>query len=123
MRASATAIPRINDALHRVNSLKPSEKTSYCGLAKDAHCDRSILSRRHRGVQVDVSTKNVVRQRNTTPQQEDDLVQYIAGLTERQFPSTREMIKSFVRETAHVEVPETWVTHFLRRYGCRSSRC
>ncbi|EFQ95865.1 hypothetical protein PTT_04460 [Pyrenophora teres f. teres 0-1] len=108
-------MPRINDALQRIDTLGSSEKISYCKIAKDARCDRSTLSRRHRGVQVDVTTKNV-RQRKVTPQQEDDLVQYTIGLTERHFPPTREMIKNFVRGLAHVEVSETWVTHFLQRH-------
>ncbi|KAF1359985.1 hypothetical protein EJ07DRAFT_165631 [Lizonia empirigonia] len=108
-------MPGINDALQQIDNLKPSEKISYRRMTKDARCDRTTLSRRHQGVQVDFNTKNV-RQRKVTPQQEDDLVQYIIGLTERHSPPTREMIKNFVRGLAHVKVSETWVTHFLQRH-------
>lgn len=66
-------MPEINDALQQIDNLRLSEKTTYRRIAKHARCDRSTLSRRHRGVQVDISTKNV-KQRKVAPQQEDDLV-------------------------------------------------
>jgi hypothetical protein len=105
----------INDTLRRIGNLTPNEKIPYQRVAKDARCGRSTLSRRQRGVQVDATIKNV-RQRKVTPQQEDDLVQYIKGLTERYFSPTTEIIKNFVRGIAHVEVSETWVTHFFQRH-------
>jgi hypothetical protein len=98
-RDSTTNMPGINDALQQIDNLKFREKISYRRMAKYARCDRTTLSRRHRGVQVDINTKNV-RQHKVTPQQ------YIVGLTERHFPPTREMIKNFVRGLAHVEVSE-----------------
>lgn len=75
-------MPGINDALRQIDNPKPSEKISYRRVAKDAWCDCSMLSRLHRGVRVDAITQNV-RQRKVTPQQENDLVQYIIGLPER----------------------------------------
>ena len=105
-RNSTATMPGINDALQQIDNLKPNEKISYRRTAKNARCDRTTLSRRHRGVQVDVNTKNV-RQRKVTPQQEDNLVQYIIGLTERHFPPTREIIRNVVRRMAHVKVSKT----------------
>jgi hypothetical protein len=52
-------MPGINDALQQIDNLKPGEKISYSRTAKNAHCDRTTLSRRHRGIQVDVNTKNI----------------------------------------------------------------
>jgi hypothetical protein len=72
-RNSTTTIPGINDALQQINNLKPSEKILYRRTARNGRYDRTTLSRRHRGIQVDVNTKNV-RQRKVTPQHEDDLV-------------------------------------------------
>jgi hypothetical protein len=66
-------------------------------------------------VQADRDTKNL-RQLKVTPQQENELVQYIIRLTERSSPPTRQMIINLVRGLAKVKVSQTWITRFLQRH-------
>lgn len=108
-------MPGIRDALRQIDNMNPREKVVYSKIAKDEGVSASTLSRRHRGVQSDITTKNL-RQRKVTPQQEEELVQYTIGLTERHSEPTRATIINFVRELADVEVSQTWVTHFFARH-------
>jgi hypothetical protein len=57
-----------------------------------------------------------IAQCKITPQQKEELVKYIEGLTERHLPPTRQMIQNFATEIAGDEVSESWVTRFLNRH-------
>jgi hypothetical protein len=114
-RYFSTTMPGINDALRQINRLKPGEKICYTRIAKNARCDPVMLVRHHKGVQADRDTKNL-RQLKVTPQQENELVQYIIRLTERSSPPTRQMIINLVRGLAKVKVSQTWITRFLQRH-------
>jgi hypothetical protein len=102
-RIISTTIPGINDALKQIDNLKPGEKLSYSKIAENSRCSRSTLARHHQGLQADRDTKRL-NQLKVSPQQENELVQYIIGLTERASPPTRQMIINFVRGLAKVEV-------------------
>ncbi|KAF1975308.1 hypothetical protein BU23DRAFT_409832, partial [Bimuria novae-zelandiae CBS 107.79] len=56
-------------------------------------------------------------QQKLTPQQEEELVQYIKRLTERHMPPTREMIQNFASTIAKEPVSESWVTRFINRHS------
>jgi hypothetical protein len=51
-------------------------------------------------------------QRKLTPQQEEELVDYIGDLTQQGLPLTRAMIQDFASMIAHKQVLEAWVTCF-----------
>jgi hypothetical protein len=108
-------MPGINDTLRQINRLKPGEKICYTRIAKNARCDPVTLTRHHKGLQADRDTK-ILNQLKVSPQQENELVQYIIRLTERSYPPTRDMIINFVRGLAKAEVSQTWVTRFLQRH-------
>lgn len=108
-------MPGVRDALLQINNLNPREKVVYSKVAKDEGASASTLSRRHRGVQSDITTKNLT-QRTVSPQQEEELVQYITQLAGRHSEPTRAMIIEIVRELAGVEVSQTWITHFFARH-------
>lgn len=105
----------ILDAIAAINSLKPGEKLVYRRIAAQYGCDPSTLARRHQGIQGTSTSKNINQQR-LTPQQEEELVTYIVGLTERHLEPTREMIANFALGIGKIEVSETWVTRFLSRH-------
>jgi hypothetical protein len=96
-------MPGINDALRQIDNLKPGEKISYSKIADNSRCSRSTLARHHQGLQADRDTK-ILNQLKVSPQQENELVQYIIRLTERSSPPTRDMIINFVRGLAKAEV-------------------
>jgi len=90
------AINKISAALE---SLRLRETTSYTEAAKKFSVDRSILSRRHRGLQ-GTRAEYEERCRNLNTTQEDKLIRYIDGLCKQGLPPTRQIIRNFASEIA-----------------------
>ena len=78
----------IEAALDSLKSLKLRESPNYTQIAKDYRCDRTTLSRRHRGLQGTYAQKNE-NQRLLTLTQEKELVKYINRLYVRGLPPLR----------------------------------
>lgn len=104
----------MEEALAAIESLGEGEKLRYQEIADKYDVNRSTLSRRHRGVQRSMK-EYAVNKQLLRPHQEEELVNYIIGLTERGFPPTKEMIQSFAREVVKKEVGEKWVLRFVER--------
>jgi transposase-like protein len=83
----------IQAAIDEIESQEPGEKFTYTEIATKYGVDRSTLSRRHRGVTASRAA-TADNQQKLNPQQEQELVRYIKGLTERHIPPTREMIRN-----------------------------
>jgi len=105
----------LEDALEDLRAANPNESISYTKLAKKHGVWRSTLTRREQGVHASRAAK-AVNQRLLTPQDEEELVQYICGLTERHLMPTRQMIKNFAAPIAKREISESWVTRFINRH-------
>jgi AraC-like DNA-binding protein len=106
----------IDNAIAAIEALEPGEKLVYQKIADQFGVDRSTLARRHRRVQLPKETK-YFNQQKLTPQQEEELVQYIEELTARHIPPTREMIANFASAVAREPVSESWVTRFINKYS------
>jgi hypothetical protein len=76
---SATMSP-IEAALAEVKALKPGQDLCYTTIAAKYVVNRSTLSRRHRAVTTSRAAKST-NQQKLNPQQKQELVQYIEGLT------------------------------------------
>jgi hypothetical protein len=77
----------------------------YQEIADRYGVNRSILSRRHRGVNRLVQEYAVTKQL-LSPYQEEELMKYIIRLIERGLLPTKEMIQTFTREVVKKEVGE-----------------
>ncbi|KAF2174653.1 hypothetical protein K469DRAFT_773422 [Zopfia rhizophila CBS 207.26] len=84
-------------ALASLESLKPGETPNYTRTAKEFGCNRSTLSKRHRGVQ-GPRTVQYENQRVLDEQQSRTLIDYINKLTERGLPPSNEMLRNFAKE-------------------------
>jgi hypothetical protein len=106
----------IQAAIDEIKSLEPGERVTYAEMARRHSVDCNTLLQNHRQVQSSRTTKRI-NQQKLNPQQEQELVRYIKGLTERQLPPTREMIQNFASTIAKEVVSESWVTHFINRHS------
>lgn len=105
----------IDAALAEIDSLDPGEQFSYVQIAKKHGVNRTTLARRHQRVQV--SREEADRdQPKLTPQQEEELVEYIIELTSRHSAPTREMIRNFASAVAETPCSDRWVSRFLNRH-------
>ncbi|KAF1963881.1 hypothetical protein BU23DRAFT_640646 [Bimuria novae-zelandiae CBS 107.79] len=96
----------IQAAIDEIESREQGEDFSYTEVATRYGINRSTLSRRHRGVTASrAATTNDQQKLNL--QQEQELVRYIKGLTERHIPPTREMIQNFASAIAKELVSES----------------
>jgi transposase-like protein len=66
----------IEDALTEIASLGPEEEICYARIAQKHGVVQSTLSRQHQAITQSATTKNI-NQQKLTPQQEEELVQYI----------------------------------------------
>jgi hypothetical protein len=105
----------IDDALASLESLKPGESINYTQVANKYGCDRSTLSRRHRGVQGTVA-KKIENTQLLNRTQEKELVKYIDGLCERGLPPSRQMIRNFASEIGGRQAGKSWVDRFIKRF-------
>ena len=108
----------VKEALAELRALKPGESFSYRALAKKYGCCRSTLTRQHKQ-EVASHEDKALSQRLIHPRDEEELVQYIARLTERHLMPTRQMIRNFATPLAGKEPSDTWVSDLLRRHTDR----
>jgi len=85
-----------------LKSLKLGESPNYTQVAQKYGCERSTLSRRHRGVQGTHATKTE-NERLLTSIQEKELIIYINGLTTKGLPLTKQIVRNFASEIAGKE--------------------
>ncbi|KAF1955401.1 hypothetical protein CC80DRAFT_365265, partial [Byssothecium circinans] len=69
----------IDDVIEAMKSQEPGEQLSYRKYAQKFNVDRTTLARRCKGSQQSVEAPEVKRQK-LSPQQELELVEYIASL-------------------------------------------
>ena len=108
----------VEDALAEIDAMESGEDFSYQKLAEKHGCWRSTLTRRHQE-ETESREAKAISQRLISPQDEEELVQYIEGLTARHLAPTRQMIKNFAAPVAKREVSESWVTRFISRHKDR----
>ena len=91
------------------------EAPNYGATAKKYGCDRSTLSRRHRGV---TGSKTDARSSKSllSIQQQKTLVDYINKLTARGLPPTQSMVANFAQDICHKPPGKSWVTRFIRSH-------
>jgi hypothetical protein len=106
----------IDDAIEDLKSRDPGEQFTLKEVAEKYGVNRSTLGRRWKGVTVSQEA-GYAQQQALNPQQEDELVVYIKGLTRQGLPPTREMIISFASQVAHQQLSESWVTRFINRHS------
>lgn len=88
-------------------------------VAKLFEVNRTTLARRHRSQ----CRPHTLAHLALHPQQEEGLVEYIKGLTERRLPPKRLMIRNFASSLAGRDVSDSWVTRFMsRNSSCLVSR-
>lgn len=103
-------------ALGELAAVNPGEDICYSKIAKKYGVVRSTLTRRHKAVSTSKTTKNISQQK-LNPQQERELVGYIAELNSRSLPTTRELIQNIASKVAKSPVSESWVTRFINRHS------
>lgn len=106
----------IEAAIEALNALKIGEPFTYSEYAKKFNCNRSTLSKRHRGVQQANAVK-VENDRLLNTTQEKELVQYIDCLCARGLPPSRPMIRNFAAQIASKPVGKNWVDRFVNRHN------
>ncbi|PSN65682.1 hypothetical protein BS50DRAFT_471869, partial [Corynespora cassiicola Philippines] len=89
---------------------------SHTEVAARHNINRATLSQKRRGVTASRAAMAIGHQK-LSPQQVQEPVQRIKGLTERDFPPTRGMIRSFASAIAKEPVSESWVTRFISRHN------
>lgn len=91
---------------------------NYSATAREFGCDRTTLSRRHRGI-----TDNKERPRENirihTNHQEDLLFQRIERLSELSIPFTAALLRNLVYEISKIRPGKNWVARFTKRYKYR----
>ena len=105
----------IEAALAAIESLKLGEKLVYAQIARNYGVEPTTLARRHKGASTSLNTR-FENQQAIHPQQEQELLQYIKGLTRRGLPPTRAMIRNFASQIAKRELGVNWVDRFVKRY-------
>jgi len=94
-------------------AIASEEDPNYAAVAEKYGCDRSTLSRRHRGI---TGSKTDARSSKSllSMQQQKDLVNYINRLTARGLPPTHSMVANFAQDICHKSPGKNWVTRFIR---------
>ena len=105
----------IDAALAFIASLPPDDQINYAQISKQFECDRSALSKRHRGI-TGSRHAQYQKQRNLNDQQEKSLIKYIDGLCARGLIPSRRMIQNFAQEIYQKEIGNRWVERFLHRH-------
>ena len=102
-------------ALEACDAADAADELSYTKIAEQFSVSRSTLSRRHRGVCAS-REHGYFKQQKITPQQEDELCNYIIDLSSQGLSPTRQMVQNFASEVAHSPIGDAWVTRFLHRH-------
>ena len=106
----------IQEAITYLESDEAGDDSSYRKVAKKFNVDRTTLSRRHQGKQVNNEAK-AEHQLLLSPQQEQELMLYIERCVRRGLPPTREMLRNFAGTIVNREVSDSGVTRFLQRHN------
>ena len=88
---------------------------NYADAAKKWNIDRSMLSRRHRGVTGPKEDHYSYTLKALTDVQENVLVRYINELSARGLSPTSQIVKNLAEELAGKEVGQNWVGRFVKR--------
>jgi hypothetical protein len=105
---------RIEEALAAIETLDEGEHFTYTSIPNTYGVSRVTLARRHQGILAS-RTEQAIKQQLLNPQQELELVQYIARLTEDGLSPARDMIQSFASTIVKGEVGNEWFTRFIHR--------
>src|ERR1700744_6490891 len=92
-----TNMAPIDEALEELESLRPGERFSYTEIANKHGCNRTTLSKRHRGLQ-GTRAAQYESQRVLTDEQSQTLVEWVNELTKKGLPPSNEMLRNFARE-------------------------
>lgn len=92
----------IEKKIAEIESQGPNAPFCYRAVAKKTRVEKTTLARRHRG-KTHTFAEGVASQQLLNPQQEDELVKYIQGLSDRGLPPTRTIVKNFARKIAKRE--------------------
>jgi hypothetical protein len=106
----------LQEALAECNTFISEDEIPWSKIAQKHGVVRSTLTRTWRG-ETRSREEQAIAQQKLTPQQEEELVQYIEELTARHIPPTREMIANFASAVAQEPVSESWVTRFISKYS------
>jgi hypothetical protein len=106
----------LEEALAECDTFASKDDTPWSKIAEKHGVVRSTLTRRYRA-QTRSQKEQALSQQKLTPQQEEELVQYIEELSARHIPPTREMIANFASAVAREPVSESWVTRFINKYS------
>ena len=115
---NTTTMAAIDDALAEADTYTSGDKIPWQKIANKHGVVRSTLTRRHRAETRSREDQAIVQQK-LNPQQEEELVKYIEGLTARRMPPTRDMIRNFASTIAQKPVSDSWVTRFINKHKDR----
>jgi transposase-like protein len=104
----------IQAAIEAYEAQGPEGRYTVQEVANQHGVWRSTMQRRMAG-RTASRTEYIMNSHKLSPQQEDELVEYLESLTARRLPPTRAMIQNFASEVAHERVSERWASRFLIR--------
>ncbi len=92
---------------------------NYSAIARKFGCDRSALSKRHRGKTTSKSVMISEVRRSLTDCQEEVLITQINKLTDRGIPPTSQMVHNLAEEIIAGHIGKNWVGRFVQRHKDR----
>ena len=104
----------MEEALAECNAYKPDKKIPWTKIAEKHGVVRSTLTRKHRRETRSVHDAHLA-QRNLSPQEEAELINYIEQLTADHLPPTREIVQYFASDVAGKRVSMSWVDRFVNK--------
>jgi hypothetical protein len=111
----STNMDPINGAIEEIESLRPCKTFSYATMARKYGVVRTTLMCRHKGITASRTTR-ISHTQKLNPQQEEELIKYIEGLTACRLQPTREMVQNFASGIAKEDVGKNWVNRFITRH-------
>jgi hypothetical protein len=111
-RHNSTNMDPIQAAIEAYEAQGPEGQYSVQEVANQHGVWRSTMQRRMDGQSVPRSDY-ISNSRKLSPQQEDELVEYLKSLTACRLPPTRAMVQTFASEIARNQISERWVSRFL----------
>jgi proline dehydrogenase len=118
----------MEEVLAECDAYGPDEKDPWTKIAEKRGVVRSTLTRKHRRETRSVRDAHLA-QRNLSPQEGAELINYIEHLTTDHLPPAREMVQDFASDIAGKHVSTSQVDRFVNKNselvdvnGPRSSR-
>jgi hypothetical protein len=96
----------LQEALAECSTYKNKEDIPWTQISKKHSVVRSTLTRTYQR-KTQSRKEKAIAQQKLTPQQEEELVKYIEGLTARHIPPTREIIANFASAVAKEPVSKS----------------